>query len=697
MHAGFAIATAVALCAGAAIAQPARPEGPPPTAPATPDPAAPGAPGDATAPAPQGDTAPAPQGDTAPTPPGEPPPAPPPLEVTVEGERAPPGSASFGRREIREMPGVLGDPYRAIEVQPGVTPTASGIPYYFIRGAPPGNIGYFFDGIQVPLLFHVGGGPSVIPAAAVQRVDLHPGPTPVDVGRFAGAVVEAQSAPPSYAWRGEGAFRFGDLGGLVEGPARDDLSVLVGGHYAAGAVLLSALLPSVDLSYADYQARASFQIGPQERLSVLAFGAYDYLATTSEDDGEEDTDVLLDSDFHRFDVRYDRGDGAGGQFRAAVTLGLDQSRGVGVTRARDWKVGARAHVIRPIDGGRALLRAGVDVAIDGYEVTPQPPPCPGGCPPDAPEDDFTEAQLVEAFRQIFPSRVDVTAGAWADALIALGESSTIQPAIRVDHYTSLGNTALAVDPRLVGRFGVSDHIKLVPAVGIASQLPGFAPLPALQIAGIEGGLQRSLQTSFGVEVTAGPIQGVAALFRQATFQLSDPVGAGRGTTFGPERFLTRSLGDAYGLELGARGALRRDLFFLASYTLSRSTRRREGRVLPSAYDRTHIAHVALLYDLGRSWRAGIRHVFYSGFPADEAGPSHAPSAHPDRVRPFYRVDARVSKRWKVGERGWISFALDVQNATLSKEIFDVSCDEDGCTPRTLGPIAIPALAIEAGF
>src|SRR5437899_2292485 len=94
----------------------------------------------------------------------EPAPSEAPIEVTVEGEKAPPGSTSLGRRDIREMPGVLDDPYRAIETLPGVMPAASGIPYYFIRGAPPGNIGYFFDGIQVPLLFHVGGGPGVFPA-----------------------------------------------------------------------------------------------------------------------------------------------------------------------------------------------------------------------------------------------------------------------------------------------------------------------------------------------------------------------------------------------------------------------------------------------------------------------------------------------------------------------------------------------------
>jgi hypothetical protein len=237
----------------------------------------------------------------------------------------------------------------------------------------------------------------------------------------------------------------------------------------------------------------------------------------------------------------------------------------------------------------------------------------------------------------------------------------------------------------------------VPAVAVASQLPGFAPLPALQIGGIPGGLQRSLQTSFGAEVDAGPIQLVTTVFRQATFQLSDPVGTGRGTQLDPDRFLTRSLGDAYGLELGARGALRRNIFFVTSYTLSRATRTREGKTVPSAYDRTHLLHLALLYELGNNWRAGVRHVLYSGFPADEASPGRPPSEHPPRVRPFYRLDVRVSKRWKLGSRSYIGLALDMLNATLSKEVFDVTCSDSGCIPRTIGPITIPTLALEAGF
>lgn len=599
------------------------------------------------------------------------------------------------------MPGVLDDAYRAIEVQSGVTPTASGIPYYFIRGAPPGNIGYFFDGIQVPLLFHVGGGPSVIPSAMLRRVEFHPGPYPASFGRFAGAAVDAESTPLPYQWRGEGSFRVSDLGGIVEGPLREDLSVLVGGRYSIGAPLISLLAQSVDFSYADYQARVSWQPRPEERLSVFAFGAYDVLAsnecTRQTDEGkclERTRDVLLNTDFHRVDLRYERESATIGKVRASVTLGLDRSRDVGVERARDAKLDARVSVARPLASGGALLRGGLDIGLDRYDVIPFNP-CASPCPDDA------KQQLEDAARTLFPSRLDVALGGWVDALIALNERSTLTPGLRVDHYTSLGHTALAVDPKLVGRFGVGDHVRLVPAVAVASQLPGFAPLPALQIGGIPGGLQRSLQSSFGAEVSVGPIELVTTVFRQATFQLNDPVGTGRGTALGSDRFLTRSLGDAFGVELGARGALRRNIFFLTSYTLSRATRTREGRTVPSAYDRTHILHVALLYDLGNNWRAGVRHVFYSGFPADEAAAGRPPSEHPERVRPFYRVDVRVSKRWKLGQRGYIGLALDMLNATLAKEVFDVTCDggagDGACTPRSIGPITIPSLSLEAGF
>jgi len=61
-------------------------------------------------------------------------------EILVLGERAP-TRHRLGRAEVREMPGAFGDPFRAIEALPGVVPLVSGLPYFYVRGAPPGNVG----------------------------------------------------------------------------------------------------------------------------------------------------------------------------------------------------------------------------------------------------------------------------------------------------------------------------------------------------------------------------------------------------------------------------------------------------------------------------------------------------------------------------------------------------------------------------
>ncbi len=617
-----------------------------------------------------------------------------PLEVTVGGDKAPPGAVSLGRKQIQEMPGVLGDPYRAVEVEPGVTPVASGVPYYFIRGAPPGNIGYFFDGIQVPLLFHVGAGPGVIPPGLVHGVDLHLGPYPASFGRLAGAVVDAEAVAPRDDWRAEGVMRTVDMGGLVEAPLPDDMgSVLVGGHYAVGAEILSALVPSVDISYWDYQGRASVKTSATGRASVLAFGAYDYLASVEDDQ----RDVLLDSDFHRVDLRYDDVLPEGGKYRVATMFGLDRSRGAGIEDVHDWKVGARVQLERPF-GSRVLVRGGIDAMIDVYDVTPGgAQACTTFVCESGPLGGATEQELAEAFRVLFPDRVDLAMSGWVDTLIMLNKRSSITPGLRIDYYHSLGESEIAIDPRLVGRFGITDHFRLVPAVGLASQPAGFPPLPGLVIGGLPGGLQRAYQASFGGEGEVGPVDIRGGVFGATTFNLTDAIGGERGGGFGADRFLNRSTGLAYGAEASARGAITRQIFFVASYTLSRTTRSRLTVTVPSAYDRTHVAQLALLFDLGKNWKAGVRNLFYTGFPAEEVNPYRPRSTDPERVKPFYRLDARLSKRWIFGDRAYVGLIFDMQNVTLAKEVFDVACDPAGCTPREIGPIAIPTLAFEAGY
>jgi hypothetical protein len=41
------------------------------------------------------------------------------------------------------------------------------LPFFFVRGAPPGNVGYFLDGVGIPLLYHAFLGPQVIHPALI--------------------------------------------------------------------------------------------------------------------------------------------------------------------------------------------------------------------------------------------------------------------------------------------------------------------------------------------------------------------------------------------------------------------------------------------------------------------------------------------------------------------------------------------------
>ena len=84
-------------------------------------------------------------------------------------------------------------------------------------------------------------------------------------------------------------------------------------------------------------------------------------------------------------------------------------------------------------------------------------------------------------------------------------------------------------------------------------------------------------------------------------------------------------------------------------------------------------------------------VFYTGVPKtlDVRGAVAPPPAeHPARDPAFYRVDARLEKRWLLSRKAWISFVLEGLKVTLSKETFG---------SRQIGPVTIPSIGLEAGF
>lgn len=670
----------------------------------------------------------------------KPAPAPAPAGVIVEGERPEPSrTATLTRAEVRELPGAFGDPFRALEALPGVTPIVSGLPFFFVRGAPPGNVGYFLDGVRLPLLYHVGIGPAVVHPGLIERVDLYPGGYPARFGRFAGGIVSGETAPPRGTMHGEYSLRAYDVGALVEVPfAEGRGAALVGGRYSYTAFLLSRVSPDVALDYWDYQVRIGYDVTPRDRVTAFAFGSYDYLGQKA----QGRTLTVFGTEFHRGDLRYDRILAGGGLLRTAFTLGVDRSRTQQDRFVRSRLAGARNELLLPLGKG-ARLRAGTDLELVTYDI------------------ELGVADLSPAATRLstlFPARTDLALGLRGDVVWQVTPRFEVIPGVRVDLFGSDGAMAVGVDPRLATRTKLTKRATLLAALGIAHQPPAFViPVPGFQPGGLRGGLQYAMQESLGVELDLGQATtATATVFQNGFFNMSDPLGTAerevdgcppgsfpsgslagdtgrpllntpdcgprfRAGTLGPDfsggggeaaqgqggqraqqAFEVRTLGAAYGLELYLKRQLTSRIGGFLSYTLSRSTRSYGRRDYVATFDRTHVVNAALAYALGRGWRVGTRVVFYTGLPQaanseSETGEAASSRSSAGRLPPFFRGDVRIEKRWSLGREAWFSLVAEWMNATLSKEAVSTTCTLSGCEYQEIGPVTIPSLGLEGGF
>ncbi|HYP89950.1 MAG TPA: energy transducer TonB, partial [Polyangiaceae bacterium] len=493
------------------------------------------------------------------------PPAAPTVEITVEGERGQDLAAiHIPRGDTRLIPGAFADPFRVVEILPGVAPVLSGLPYFFVRGAPPGDVGYFIDGIRVPLLFHVGAGPSVIAPALVDSVELVPSAYPARFGRFAGGIMAGETTAPSSVARAEAQARVFDAGALVEQPfANGRGSALIAGRYSYTQALLGVVAPEYELGYWDYQARISYNTGAHDRISLFGFGALDRL-------GNQDLhQTLFDVQFHRLDLRWDHRSETS-RARLALTLGTDRrlsadegdqdTNGIAKTK----QIGLR------FEGNQRLsaqteLRGGLDGNLERYQP---------------------ELELTPRGPVTYAARTDANLGVWSELALKPRRGFEIVPGFRLDVTRSRGKTYSFPEPRLSSRVRVASRLAWLGGFGLAHQVPSYRVyVPGGQVGGIELGVQHAYQATQGLELALPE-----AMYARATVFHS--------WLEAPELTLT---GRNYGLELFLRRDFAQRLGGFLSYTLSRTERTAGAVSYRSDFDRPHVLSAVLGYDLGRGF------------------------------------------------------------------------------------------------
>jgi hypothetical protein len=628
-------------------------------------------------------------------------------EVHIGGSRRPIGSHVLSGDEGRSLPGAFGDPLRTVDLMPGVVPVVSGLPFFYVRGAPPGNTGYFIDGVRVPLVFHLAVGQSVVHPALIDRVDFYPGGYPARFGRFLGGIVDAQTRGDAPAPTVQGNLRLLDVGGLAETPFDDSRgSAVVAGRYGYPGLLLALFAPDTRLSYWDYQTRVRYRAAPHETVSAWIFGSFDDLDTRDTSSGP--FYPLVRTTFHRADLSWDY-DVPGGTLRTAVTLGFDDSiqsdSAVSNRRVEATSVQARTLLDRALSW-TVRLNLGADAIFSHYDYpglrdvggVGVPMSCPSG------NDDDIGAHAEVAWRMT--PRVEIVPGARFDVY-------TSRPVAPVDPVRCIvfvvGDrpaAAVALDPRLAVRAQIAPRVSWVSALGLVHSPPTFVlGAPGLEIGSIAHGLQSGLQTSHGVE-THLPLDTTlgATFFFNSYFGLTDAVATCSTNGVGSSNLGcldARTSGRSFGGELLLRRSFSSRLGGWVSYTLSHSTVELQhpspgASEAPASFDRPHVLNSAVSFDLGAGWHAGGRFTYYSGVPftAEVGGLAVGPTT---RLPDFWRIDVRLEKRWLIASRWHVAAVLEGMNVTLNKEAIGANCTgatTASCTPKYVGPVSAPSLGVE---
>lgn len=622
-------------------------------------------------------------------------------------------STTLREAEIREVPGTRGDPLRVVASLPGVSQLAGFLPYVVVRGAAPGNTGYYMDGSRVPILFHVALGPSVIHPYFIDAVDFYPGGAPVRLGRFASGIIEARTRPARRdRVHGDVDLRLTDAGGLLEipvnrawivgcepplrkrgpnkgkpksrlvckrGPGKGALTIA--GRYSYTGLLLSLVQSTARIRFWDYQTRFDHRLTDRADFTLFAFGSFDEIAP-KEPDAEGNKDPWVRFMFHRIDMRVKQRLRREGTATYAIVFGVDQA-GVSQYKTNEWRVAPRVDLRIPVND-RVTLGMGIDQEIQIFRLADTP-------------SDFEDVAVEDIALLLNERVVSATAG-YFEVLYTKG-AVEVRPGIRVDAYAQIGHSpylpsadtityAIGADPRITLRERVAPRWVLRQSAGLYHQPPSFPiPIPGIESFGFERGLQRNAQGSFGyeVQVVRDRLNFVQDAYVGYLSNLQD-YELGEAAEEEPldelEDVITQVTGWTYGLESMLRLDPELRVFGWAAYTLSRSTRDfHVGGNVPSNWDQRHILNVVLGYRISDRWNVGGRVHYHTGrpwtAPYENQSMLEALGANRNNARlpAFFQLDLRIERNWRYPN--WqLDVFLDVANATYSREIFQCTAGEN---------------------
>lgn len=636
---------------------------------------------------------------------------------------------TLSRTEIQKIPGTFGDPVRVVQNFPGVARAPFVLGQLIVRGANPNQTLTFFDGVEIPLLFHLGGGPSVVNGEFLDRVDFFPGGFGARYGRAVGGVVDVTSRKgASDTWHGTAKVDLLDASLFFEAPLAKGVSVSAAARRSYVDALLPLVLPQdpqggallILPAYWDYQVRLDVGGKRGEKLSdgqstysLFAFGSDDTLRVVASG-GARNRDVTVTSrtTFHRLigSWNYRAGNTT---FKLTPYLGFDLANvsfGIADLKADQYTAGVRADLGVEVSKFFSW-RSGVDIYQQTLVGTAQIPVIsgvqfvsfPGADPKVATQD----------IRAVVPT--------FDGALFTEGDFSvgklTATPGVRASHAFINGQTRWAIDPRLWVRYEVLDTTAIKGSIGLYTQPPAGTNMQPPPFGTPSLRHERAFQSSLGVSHRFTDLINVDVTgFYNRRY---DNVVSPGETVVNPDGSVTTTrqanlgLGRAYGLEVMARHEVSKNFFGWIAYTLSRSESRRAGSTRDyelNTFDQTHILTAVASYKLPWGFELGARFRYVTGRPrtpldhrydiwqadSNSFSGTFGPASS-TRFRDFHQLDVRLDKNF-VFKTWTLTAYLDVQNVYNQQNVEATFTDYRFRTEYEVPGIPIlPVLGVKASF
>jgi len=646
------------------------------------------------------------------------------FEATVRAERDKKEVVrrTLQKEELTTVPGTFGDPVRVLQSLPGMAraPFTSGA--LLVRGAQPLDTSVLIDQVPIPILYHFGGGPSVVNPSFIDRIDFFPGAFGAKYGRATAGVVDIGTKPPEPK-RLHGSFDVDLLkaGFYLEGPVsgtKDLGTWAVAGRRSYFDAFLPTILEATrdpgDATfialprYYDYQSRYDLRRG-RDRWEAIVFGSNDLLTVAQSGTTQtQGFSVNNRQGFHRARLKWVRNLGEGLTFSVAPTIGctlvnLDVND---LIKLNIFSADANVRsTLTKVFSDRLTVETGLEINTNLYRLNFQLPKAP---------EFFTfpgEAPNLGTDARKYGVNVS-TQGVYAEASWRVTDRLKLVPGLRFELYDIPRGRLPSLEPRFAARFDLDEETVLKAAWGIYRRGPNPQLLDP-EVGNPNLGLPRSVQWNVGAErrLAAKLNLDLQAFYNRRTEleTLSSQV-VERGGRQQVQNFDNSGFGQAYGLEVLLKQDLTERAYGWVAYTLSRSEQWNEAekKYLPVTFDQTHILSVVGSYKWNGGWETGARFRMTTGRPSTDirgavydADQSEYTCLRttPGSVRTptFHQLDVRAEKLFTFQEWRMSGF-LDIQNvynaANAEATLVDYRC---GQTAPLRGLPLLPTLGVTGNF